>query len=184
MASVSGHAWQHPLGQEWRVPRSRGALSGLLLVVLGIWGGLVPFLGPQFGYGYTPGVPWAFTMTRFFLAILPAAAVILGGLGLMSASHRLGGLLAGALAALGGAWFVVGPRLSVLFGSPPGVPLAHGVLGMSMTEIGLFSGLGVVVLFLAALGIGRFSVTPTGRHSTAGAAPTTRHEAPPEEGTS
>lgn len=182
MASASGHVWEGALGEPWRVPRSRGAVSGLLLIVLGVWGGLVPFLGPQFGYGYTPGAPWTFTMARFFLEILPAAAVVLGGLGLLSASHRVGGLLAGCLAAAGGAWFVVGPRLSVLFGAPPGAPLATSVLGMSMTEIGLFSGLGVVVLFLAAFGAGRFSVLPTGQPSPGGAAPSARSETPPEEG--
>jgi hypothetical protein len=31
-----------------RVPRSRGVLSGLLLVLLGAWGALVPFVGPDF----------------------------------------------------------------------------------------------------------------------------------------
>ena len=29
-----------------RVPRSRGALSGVLLVLLGLWGGLIAFVGP------------------------------------------------------------------------------------------------------------------------------------------
>lgn len=179
MASMSGHAWQRRAEEVWYVPRSRGGLSGVLLIVLGIWGGLVPFLGPQFGYGYGPGFAWTFTMTRFFLAVLPAAAVVLGGLGLLSASNRVGGLLAGCLAAAGGAWFVVGPRLSVLFGSPPGAPLASGVLGMSMTEIGLFSGLGVVVLFLAAFGVGRFSVLPAGQAQSAG---TMARSDTPEEG--
>ena len=37
-----------------RVRRSRGALSGLLLVLLGIWGALIPFVGPYFHYAYTP----------------------------------------------------------------------------------------------------------------------------------
>jgi hypothetical protein len=37
-----------------RVPRSRGALNGALLVLLGIWGGLIAFVGPYFHYAYTP----------------------------------------------------------------------------------------------------------------------------------
>jgi hypothetical protein len=38
-----------------RVPRSRGALSGALLVLLGLWGGLIAFVGPYFHFAYTPG---------------------------------------------------------------------------------------------------------------------------------
>jgi hypothetical protein len=37
-----------------RVRRSRGVLSGLLLVLLGIWGALIPFIGPYFHYAFTP----------------------------------------------------------------------------------------------------------------------------------
>jgi hypothetical protein len=40
-----------------RVPRSRGALSGVVLVLLGAWGALIPFIGPYFQFAYTPGTP-------------------------------------------------------------------------------------------------------------------------------
>lgn len=161
MASDSGLPRHQALHNTWHVPYRRGAISGVLLIILGIWGGLAPFWGPQFGYGYIPDTPWTFTWTRFVLQVLPAAATILGGLGLLSASNRLIGIAAGLLAAAGGAWFVVGPRLGVLFGSPPGTPITRTVLGVSAIEIGLFYGLGVAVLLLAAFGLGRFSVPPT-----------------------
>ena len=32
-------------GGRMRMPRSRGAASGFLLVLLGIWGALIPFVG-------------------------------------------------------------------------------------------------------------------------------------------
>ncbi len=32
-------------GGRMRIPRSRGAMSGLLLVILGLWGALIPFVG-------------------------------------------------------------------------------------------------------------------------------------------
>ena len=32
------------------MPRSRGAVSGLLLLILGAWGALVPFIGPYFHF--------------------------------------------------------------------------------------------------------------------------------------
>ena len=57
-----------------RVPRSRGALSGVLLVLLGAWGALVPFIGPYFHFAYTPDSGWTYTQGRLWLEILPGPA--------------------------------------------------------------------------------------------------------------
>ena len=73
-----------------RVPRSRGVLSGVLLILLGAWGALVPFVGPYFQYAYTPDHAWTYTTGRLWLSILPGAATVLGGLiVLISASRPL-----------------------------------------------------------------------------------------------
>ena len=40
-----------------RIPRSRGAVSGLLLIVLGAWSALIPFIGPSFDLATTPVNP-------------------------------------------------------------------------------------------------------------------------------
>ena len=63
----------------WRTPRSRGAVTGLLLIVLGAWGALVAVGGPLFGYGYTPDAAWTMTVGRWTLQVLPGAAVFLAG---------------------------------------------------------------------------------------------------------
>src|SRR5262249_52014882 len=47
-----------------QVPRSRGAVSGLLLVLLGLWGALIPLVGPYFHYAYTPDSAWTLTAGR------------------------------------------------------------------------------------------------------------------------
>src|SRR5258706_3187019 len=62
-----------------RVSRSRGALSGVLLVLLGIWGGLIPLVGPYVNYAYTPNHAWRITSGRIWLEVLPAAGALLGG---------------------------------------------------------------------------------------------------------
>jgi hypothetical protein len=62
---------------ELGIPRSRGALSGGLLILLGGWGALVPFVGPYFGYAYTPDTAWHFTLARVWLEILPGGAAVL-----------------------------------------------------------------------------------------------------------
>jgi hypothetical protein len=144
-----------------RVPRSRGALSGVLLVLLGAWGGLIPFVGPHFHYAYTPDTTWIYTSGRLLLEILPGAATALGGLIVLASKFRPAALFGAWLAALSGAWFAVGGILSVLWtkggvtaaGSPVG-----GTVARVAEQIGFFAGLGVVIVFLAALALGRFTV--------------------------
>ena len=95
-----------------RVPRSRGALSGALLVLLGLWGGLIAFVGPYFHFAYTPGTAWTYTSGRLWLEILPGIATVLGGLILLASRVRPVAMFGAWLAALGGAWFAVGRVLS------------------------------------------------------------------------
>lgn len=44
-------------GGHWRTPRTRGGIVGIGLVLLGARGAVIPFVGPYFGYGYTPTPP-------------------------------------------------------------------------------------------------------------------------------
>jgi hypothetical protein len=143
------------------IPRSRGAMSGLLIVVLGIWGGLVPFVGPAFGYSFTPDSTWQWTTGRFLLEVLPAIVTVLGGLAVMGSASRISGSAGAWLAAIGGAWFVTGQWFSMLWNDgvmQAGAPTAATNLGHVVEWIGFFLGLGVVIVFLAALALGRMSV--------------------------
>ncbi len=144
-----------------RVPRSRGALSGALLVLLGLWGGLIAFVGPYFHFAYTPGTSWTYTSGRLWLEILPGAATVLGGLILLASRVRPVAMFGAWIAALGGAWFAVGRVLSpiwnahgtVLLGTPIG-----GTVTRALVELSYFTGLGVIIVFLAALSLGRLTV--------------------------
>ncbi len=151
-----------------RIPRSRGGVSGVLLILLGAWGGLVPFVGPYFHYAYTPDKAWAYTSGRLYLSIVPGAAALLGGLLVLLTSHRPVGVLGALLGALGGAWFIVGAAVTGLVvknGSiRPGSPLVGSAGPFSsatrqfLEPLGFFTGTGVLIVFLAALALGRFSV--------------------------
>jgi hypothetical protein len=142
-----------------RVRRSRGALSGVLLILLGIWGALIPFVGPYFHYAYTPDRAWVSTSGRIWLEVLPGVVTLAGGLIVLTSRFRPSGLLGAWLAALAGAWFAVG---SVLAGHWSGIPSAGSPTGgahrVALEQIGFFTGLGIVIVFLAALALGRFSV--------------------------
>jgi hypothetical protein len=142
-----------------RVPRSRGALTGALLVLLGIWGGLIAFVGPYFHYAYTPDKAWTYTTGRLWLEILPAAATVLGGLIVGWSASRPAGLFGAWLAALSGAWFALGGLLSTLWtiGGNAGHPVGDNLHRVT-EQIGFFTGLGIVIVFLAAVALGRFTV--------------------------
>jgi len=88
--------------------RSRGAFSGFLLVLLGLWGAFIPFIGPYFHFAYTPDTAWTYNTARLWLEILPGAAVFLGGFLLMIATGRHIALFGALLAAAAGAWFTLG----------------------------------------------------------------------------
>src|SRR5256886_9212178 len=85
------------------VPRSRGAVSGMLLVLLGLWGALIPLVGPYFHYAYTPDSAWTLTAGRVWLGIVPGAATFLGGALLLVSASRPLALFGAELAAAAGA---------------------------------------------------------------------------------
>jgi MFS family permease len=143
-----------------RVRRSRGVLSGLLLVLLGIWGALVPFVGPYFHYAYTPDKAWTYTTGRLWLEILPGAAAVLGGLIVLISAYRPSAHFGAWLAALSGAWFALGSLIGptwIGMHMAPGTPVG-GTAARALEQIGFFTGLGLAIVLLAAMAVGRFSV--------------------------
>ena len=145
--------------------RSRGAFSGFLLILLGLWGALIPFVGPYFHYAYTPDKAWTYTTARLWLEILPGAAVFLGGFLLMIAARRHTALFGALLAAAAGAWFTLGTILSPLWNNHVtlgGSPAASTQYTRIMEQLGFFSALGVVVVFIAATALGRILSVPAG----------------------
>jgi len=145
-----------------RIARSTGAISGLLIAVLGIWGALAPFIGPYFDYSFGANTAWHYTTDRLLLSILPGAAAFIGGLLVMRAASRPGGALGAWLAMLGGVWFGVGAALSRVWehaNSPIGAPL-FGSTRQALELIGCFYGLGIAIVALAAFAAGRFVSRP------------------------
>jgi len=145
--------------------RSRGAFSGFLLILLGLWGALIPFIGPYFHYAYSPDKAWTYNTGRLWLEILPGAAVFVGGFLLMVARGRHTALFGALLAAAAGGWFVLGTLLSPLWNNHVpmgGAPVASTQYMRIMEQLGFFYALGAVVIFVAATALGRIASVASG----------------------
>ncbi|WP_245746038.1 hypothetical protein [Nocardia altamirensis] len=146
-------------GPALRIPRSRGALGGLAVLLLGIWGALIPFLGPYFDFAFTPDDSWAWTSARGWLEVLPGATAVIGGLLMLTSRNRLIAGFGGWLAAAAGLWFIIGPFLTDLLNiGTLGDPVATSDLKRAALHLTFFYGLGALILFFAATSLGRLSV--------------------------
>src|ERR1019366_8922475 len=98
-----------------RIPRRRGSLCGILLVLLGAWGALIPLVGPYFHSAYYP-------VSR-----------------------------------------EITKKATMNPGVPTGAGTSPAVIGIPAIRVfaeerGFFTGLGIVVVFIAAIAIGRVSM--------------------------
>jgi hypothetical protein len=137
--------------------------SGALVMLLGAWAGIAPFVGPLFGYRMDSAAAWSWTTSRAELSVGPGVIAILGGLLLLTAGPRMFQRVGGLLAGVAGAWLVVGTSLMPIWtGSAIAFPngtaggLAPSVLG-AVEGIGFFYGVGVLIAGLAAYAIGALS---------------------------
>jgi hypothetical protein len=129
-----------------------------VLIVLGIWGALVPFIGPYLDYSWASEETWRWTVGRWWLEVLPGLVTILGGWLVFVSGTRIGSWLA----ALAGSWFVIGQSLSAVWhlGSV-GTPLSLREGGQAAAQLGYFYGVGVLILLLAAGHLGAARPAPT-----------------------
>ena len=143
-----------------RVSRSRGAICGTLLVILGAWVALIPFVGPLFDYSVGSTTAWDWTAGRLWLNVLPGGVAILAGLSLAGAVRRISLGLAGWFAALAGAWIVIGPEVSRVWNdgvAQSGLP--YGGMHRQVVEVLGYSLLsGAAITALGAFAVGRASL--------------------------
>src|SRR3954452_1158781 len=149
--------------REMRIPRSRGAISGVLLVALGAWGAIVPFIGPSFNVTIGPDTTFDMTQGRLWLSLLPGVVAALGGLMLLFSANRATAILGAQMALAAGVWFIVGPTLSQLWSDAPGAlgqaGYAAGDEGRRVLEaMAYFYGVGAAITAFAALALGRLTL--------------------------
>jgi hypothetical protein len=134
----------------------------VLLILLGLWGALIPFLGPYFDYQIGTTSTWDWSADRLWLSVLPGAAAVVGGLILLYSRRRASASLGGLLALAGGLWFVVGPAVSMLWNG--GVSATGPAIGDNGTRVlewlGFFYGTGGLITLFSAYGLGFLAALP------------------------
>jgi hypothetical protein len=139
------------------MPRSRGAASGFLLILLGVWGAAAPFVGPNLDFAFSPSQEWS--AARGWLEVLPGVATVIGGSLLLLSRNRATAMLGGWLTVIAGAWFVVGRAVAgPLALGDVGTPVASTDNQRLLLELSYFHGLGALIVFLGAVALGRLSV--------------------------
>lgn len=148
--------------RRWTMRRGTGALTAIVLILAALWVGAVPYLGPYLGFGYdaSPLVDDpVLTPDRLWLTALPALAILVGGLILGPSRNRVTAASGAVSAIAGGAWLIVGPSISQLWGAPgPGRAIGAPIGGTALRvldQLVVFYGVGVVVIVLAAFALGR-----------------------------
>ena len=141
------------------MPRTRGALMGLLLILLGAWGALIPFIGPNIDWAYITDPASTWTAAKGWLEVLPGVATAVGGLVLLVSGSRASAMVGGWLAVFAGAWFVVGRAFAATLNiGDVGQPVASTALKRALLEVTYFTGLGALIVFLGGAALARVAV--------------------------
>src|ERR1035438_4100496 len=90
-------------------------LGGFLALLLSAWAGIVPFIGPSFGFSPDGTTSWTWNLVHALGAALPGAVGLLACLGIVVTARRLTGTLdahrlvsAGVFAFLWRGWVAAG----------------------------------------------------------------------------
>lgn len=142
-------------GTSRTVPAGLG-LVGVLAVLDGAWGGIVPYVGPAFGYRSNGQPSFQWTTEHVLLYLIPGVAGIVAGLMLLGFMRsRFGAAIAGLLAVAAGAWFVLGVVAWPLLYSSPSVFTPTTTQAANFANLlGYNLGPGIVLAVLGGMALG------------------------------
>jgi hypothetical protein len=140
-------------------------IAGIGAIIMGAWAGIVPFVGPKFGYTLGTSGAWKLTADHLYLQLAPGAAGVLAGLvflGFVPGRDRVPfwsgvAVVAGLLAAAAGAWLVIGPDAYTVIRhvGANGRTLPTRSLASLATQVGYYLGPGVLLAAFGGIALGR-----------------------------
>jgi hypothetical protein len=132
-------------------------LVGLLAVLTSVWGGIVPYVGPIFGYSGDGSSSWYWNTPHAVLALIPGAlgmflgfVVLAEARGVRVGRGRITLASAGTLLMVVGAWFAIGPIAWPVLASTGPYFVSGTHLRVLAYEIGYSIGTGIVLVVCGA----------------------------------
>ena len=131
--------------------------AGVVAVLVSAWGGIVPYVGPLFGYSGDGSGSWHWNLAHAVLALAPGILGVLLGLfvvaesrGVVVGKGRLSLATAGILLMVCGAWFAIGPLAWPLIDNGAGYFVASTHLRVLAYEVGYSIGTGLILVVCGA----------------------------------
>jgi hypothetical protein len=133
----------------------------VLVFLVAAWGGIVPFVGPLFGFSADGSPGWTWNLQHALLWLAPGAAACVAALGSFIVAGRMtvgrgrvGAVGAGLLVALSGAWFAFGPLSWPVFERSAGVFVPAQPLRELSYWVGYSLGPGALLTLLGGVIVG------------------------------
>jgi hypothetical protein len=138
--------------------RSLGlGLVGVVAVLTSAWGGIIPYVGPLFGYSGDGTGSWYWNTPHAVLALIPGALGVFLGLvvigearGVVFGRGRITLAMAGTLLMIVGAWFAIGPFAWPVLASTGPYFVTGSHLRVLAYEVGYSIGTGIVLVVCGA----------------------------------
>lgn len=134
---------------------------GILTVAISAWGGIIPYLGPTFGYSADGSSSWQWNLTHSVLGLVPGAIGFLVGLSFLAripergiGRRRTSLSMAGLIAVLCGAWFVIGPLAWPIIDNTRTYFAGASPLRLLANEVGYSLGTGLILAMCGAFALG------------------------------
>jgi hypothetical protein len=151
------HGREHEAVARVRVGRFGLGIAGLVAILVSAWGGIVPYVGPLFGYSGDGAGAWRWSLAHGVLALVPGVAGVLLGLFVLAESRgvtvgrgRLSLATAGTLLMLCGAWFAIGPLAWPVISNGSAYFVSGSHLRILADVVGYSIGTGIVLVVCGA----------------------------------
>jgi hypothetical protein len=148
---------RHEVRPRVRLGRIGLGAAGVVATLVSAWGGIVPYVGPSFGYSGDGSGAWHWSLAHATLALVPGVAGVLVGLFVLAESRgvtvgrgRLSLATAGTLLMVCGAWFAIGPLAWPVISNGGAYFVAGTHLRVLASELGYSIGTGIVLVFCGA----------------------------------
>jgi hypothetical protein len=154
-------------GREIGLNRATRSLSaslwslGVFTLLISAWAGIIPYLGPTFSFSADGAGAWQWSLTHSVLALVPGAIGCLVAFSFLAplspesvARRRVSLTIAGLVAMVCGAWFVIGPLAWPIVDNTGQYFVATDPLRGLANQVGYAFGPGLILAACGAFAIG------------------------------